>query len=102
MAVMIKEAILKKAHGLFGVRPVDIVGPSKYGMYIPARFAICLALRRRGWSFHKIGRMLGNRDHTTIIHACERAEYTEERDPEYAAKIKALVELQVHVTEGVK
>ena len=99
---MIKEAMLKKAHGLFGVRPVDILSPSRYSLYLPARYAICLALRRRGWSYGKIGRTLGGRDHTTIINACDRALYMEERDPEYAAKIKALVELQVHVTEGIK
>ncbi len=102
MAVMIKEAILKKAHGLFGVRPVDILGPSRYGLYIPARFALCLALRRRGWSYAKIGKMMNGRDHTSIIHACDRAMYMEERDPEYATKIKALVDLQIHVTKGVK
>ena len=35
-----------------------------------ARAIVANALRQRSLSYPKIGRMLGGRDHTTIIHAC--------------------------------
>lgn len=92
--LLIKEAILRHAGYLFCVRPHDITGPDRSNMFIPARFAVCKALRNRGWSFGKIGRLL-NRDHTTIINAVERADYMETRDPAYAAKVKELTELQI-------
>lgn len=95
--MLIKELILKRAKELFGVRPEDIVGPSRYSLYIPARFAVCTALSRRGWSYPQIGRFLGGRDHSSIIHAVRRAEYMESRDPEYASKIQELVNLSVHI-----
>ena len=93
--LLIKEAILRHAGYLFCVRPGDITGPDRSRLFTPARFAVCRALRNRGWSYGKIGRMLGGRDHTTIISACDRADYMVSRDPEYAAKVKELTELQV-------
>ncbi len=40
---------------------------------VPARFAVCLALHRKGWSYPRIGRLLNDRDHTTIMNAVKRA-----------------------------
>lgn len=94
MAVMIREAILLKTQDLFGVRPHDVTGPSRYGLYLKARYAVCLALRRRGWSYGQIGALLGGRDHTTIMNACENAERMVTADPAYAAKVTTLAEVQ--------
>lgn len=100
--LLIKEAILRHAGYLFCVRPTDITGPDRSRLFTPARFAVCRALRNRGWSYGKIGRLLGGRDHTTIINACDRAAYDEERDPTYAAKVKELTELQVLAPKGLR
>ena len=36
-----------------------------------------------------------DRDHTTVIHAVQRAEYMMERDPNYAKSIQELVDMKI-------
>lgn len=64
-----------------------------------ARACLALALRQRGLSYPVIGRQLGGRDHSTIIHLIQQA-------PSYAkapgyedewAAIKNFVELNAHM-----
>lgn len=85
--------VIDKASELFCVHRRDIAGPYRYGFLMPARFALCKALRERGLSYPHIGRIM-NRDHSTIIHAVERAEYTMERDSGYAEKVQTLIDLR--------
>ena len=47
-----------------------------------ARAIAANALRQRSLSYEKIGRMLGGRDHSTIIHACAMLPYYLARYPE--------------------
>lgn len=96
-AVLIND-VIDKASELFLVHRRDILGPYRYSFLMPARFALCKALRERGMSYPHIGRVM-NRDHSTVIHAVERAEYTMERDPSYAAKIQTLIDLRPEPVE---
>lgn len=95
---MLKSDYVKAAAEMFHIHPRDLVGPYRYGFLLPARFALSKALRTRGWTLPAIGRLV-NRDHTTIIYQIERAEYYMERDPGYAAKIQALVDLKIELDE---
>jgi chromosomal replication initiator protein len=75
------------------VEPEELLGVSRLGMLIPARFALYMALHQRGWSYAAIGRFVGGRDHTTVIHGVARAQYKMERDWRYKAKVNVLINL---------
>lgn len=54
------------------VTTADITGPSRSTACIHARALAIKAMRVRGISYPAIGRRLGGRDHSTIIHAERR------------------------------
>jgi hypothetical protein len=55
-------------------------------------------LRERGWSYPRIGKLFGGKDHSTIIHGVRRADYMIAKDADYAAKVKALTETRLTPT----
>lgn len=57
----------------------DVLGPSRCRNVAEARWAIWAILRKRGYSFPRIGQLFG-RDHTTVIHGVRRL-----REMEHAA-----------------
>ena len=66
-----------------GVTLADLCGPRRNGRLMLARQCVCYWARRRtGLSFSGIGRFLGNRHHSAILHAAR--EY-----PERAARARA-------------
>ena len=87
-----KSKLVELCAEMFDIHPRDLMGPYRFGFLTRARFALYKALRIRGWSYSAIGTFVGGRDHTTIIYGVRRAEYFMERNPAYAAKIKALSE----------
>lgn len=92
------DDVIDKASELFHVHRRDILGPYRYNFLMPARFALCKALRERGLSYPHIGRIL-NRDHSTVIYAAGRAEDTMERDPAYAKKVQTLIDMRPEPVE---
>ena len=68
----------------FGVTPADLVGPGRTAPIARARFAAMRALKLRGLSYPRIGSLLGNRDHTTIMHGVARARAIYAIDPDFA------------------
>lgn len=98
---MLKSDFVNAAAEMFCVHPRDLVGPYRFNFLMLPRFALYKALRMRGWSFPQIGRLL-NRDHSTIIYGVSRADYYMERDPGYAAKVKALAELKMEASEPLE
>lgn len=89
-----KQEIINECAKLFGVHPRDLVGNTRFGFLIPARFALYKALRMRAWSTSMIGRAIGGRDHSTILHGLKRAEYMMERDSHYAEAVQQLAEMK--------
>lgn len=66
----------------YKVTPEDILGPSRKRHVTDARWVFMKALRAKGrLSFPRIGE-IANRDHTTVMHACQhfadRAEFRQE------------------------
>lgn len=57
-----------------GLPPGAIVSHDRHGRLIPARFLAAWLLREHGLSYPGIGRALGGRDHTTVIHAVRTAD----------------------------
>jgi len=69
------ERIIAAVAEHFAVPPSAILGSGREKMVSLAR-SICMYLARRhtGMSFPEIGRALGNKNHSTVIAACQRVE----------------------------
>jgi hypothetical protein len=48
------------------------MGPKRTRPYLMVRAEIYIWLRGRGWSYPRIGRLCGKRDHTTIMNSMRR------------------------------
>jgi len=62
------KADLRALADFYGLTVEDITGKSRTKRIIPARHHAMAVLRQRGWSYPEIGRKLGGRDHSTVIH----------------------------------
>ena len=91
---MLVQDLIDETARIFSLKSAEITGPSRQSYVARARFALCAALRERGASYPQIGKWLGGRDHTTIIHAVERARYIAERDQRYASAIERLADFE--------
>lgn len=89
-----KSKIVNECCLMFEIHPRDLLGPAKFSFCTRPRFALYKALHLRGWSAAAIGRFVGGRDHSTVLHGLNRADYMMERDPEFARQVVALAALQ--------
>jgi chromosomal replication initiator protein len=65
--------IVSKAARAYGLTDVDLKGRSRRRSVATARgVAMYLAWKRGGFSLQQIGKYLGNRDHTTVLHGCRK------------------------------
>jgi hypothetical protein len=64
VAIACKEAEVAKS---------ELIGASRESHVVHARWSIMLGLRRAGLSTPEIGRLLGNRDHSTVLHGIRKA-----------------------------
>lgn len=97
-----KKELINECARLFDVHPRDLVGDSRLGFLMPARFALYKALRLRGWSYSAIGKAVGGRDHSTVMYGVKRAEYMMERDESYAGYIFALRDLYIEPPKWIE
>lgn len=58
--------VLRVAGSIYGVDPEAIVGRSRSATVVRARVCAYRMLRRLGWSFPEIGRLV-NRDHSSVL-----------------------------------
>lgn len=65
----------------FGISYGELIGDGRSRIFVEARVVIIRVLRERGWSFPRIGMLLGNRDHSTIIHSFSNYDIHERRNP---------------------
>ncbi len=76
---------------MYGTSPAKLESPCRLRNVVWARFMVCYALRDiKGWSFARIGNELGGRDHSTIMHACDRAKKLYASNPDFRAKLDSL------------
>jgi chromosomal replication initiation ATPase DnaA len=61
----------------YNLRPSAILSPDRAPMLVEARRLLCLRMRTRGWSLKRIGRALGARHHTTVLHLLRKGEASE-------------------------
>jgi chromosomal replication initiator protein len=85
--------ILDTAAAVFEIPRAALTGRSRTRDVAWARQAVAWALRRKYplLSLQEIGRLLGGRDHTTIMWALKAAEQRAASDPDYALRMTALL-----------
>jgi len=62
------------------------------GVAFPRQVAMYLARELTDASLPRIGEEFGGRDHTTVMHACDRVKAAIAQDPQFAARLKRLVD----------
>ncbi|MCS7235047.1 MAG: chromosomal replication initiator protein DnaA [Armatimonadota bacterium] len=87
------QAIQKAVAQHFGLREEDMTAKRRTkGVAFPRQVAMYLARELTDSSLPRIGEEFGGRDHTTVIHACERVRAEMQRDPHLAATVHALIQ----------
>ncbi len=85
------QAIIQTTARFFGLRTANLTGPSRRRLDVLARsVAIFLIRQLTELSFQRIGRLLGNRDHTTILHAFRKIEQQCQVDDSLRASVDDL------------
>jgi chromosomal replication initiator protein len=82
------NAVIKTVADFFEVSPSDLTGRSRKSEVVEPR-QVCMYLLRDvlKLSYPHIGEKLGNRDHTTAIHACEKISKDINQDPNLNQKV---------------
>jgi len=86
---------------MFNVHLDVIYGDNRTVFICRARFALYMVLHLRGASKAQIGRIM-RRDHTTVIHGLDRAEWIMERDDSFKRAVNELVNMSVDLGYGEK
>jgi hypothetical protein len=82
--------IIRYASEVTRVEQDKIIGQSRKAFYVNIRNAIALVAHEQGWSYPAIGRVIGGRHHTTILHGVRRAAAMMKGDREFAELVKIL------------
>jgi hypothetical protein len=94
---------INAAADYFGISIEDLMGRSRQRHLVIARCAVSFVMRERDeLSFPMIGRRLGGRDHTTIMHQIDRAREMIDEDIYFAAFIRAQMALPKHSPEAIR
>ncbi len=81
----------------FKVTPEDLVSTSRLKKYAgPRQIAMALCKELTSLSFPEIGKAIGGRDHTTIMHACKKVESVRQKDATLAKEYFDLVRQLSH------
>jgi chromosomal replication initiator protein len=76
----------------FGVKISDLKSKRRTkAVVLPRQVAMYLCRTLANSSLPEIGNFFGNRDHSTVIHACKVTEEKKEKDPDLKAKIDMLI-----------
>jgi chromosomal replication initiator protein len=87
--VAIQQAVAE----FFGIRVEEMRAKRRTkGVAFPRQVAMYVARELTDASLPRIGEEFGGRDHTTVMHACQRVREVLQRDAHLAASLKRLVE----------
>ncbi len=76
------QSITKHVSKYFNLRATELRGKTRQQRVVRARgVAMFLARQLTANSLESVGRHFGNRDHTTVLHACRKTESLLETDP---------------------
>ncbi|HEY4714131.1 MAG TPA: chromosomal replication initiator protein DnaA [Aquirhabdus sp.] len=72
----------------------ELTGTKRTRVYVrPRQMAMGLSRELTGDSFPEIGTAFGGRDHTTVMHACDKVQELCQTDPAFAADYKNLLRM---------
>lgn len=87
------ESILQAVADFYNVDLDELRGSSRRQEIVRPRQVACYLLRQEaGASLPQIGQWLGGRDHTTVLHACERIAALMEEDSALRREVQAIRE----------
>ena len=85
------ESIIEYISKYFGIEPDVLQGQSRSRDITNARqIAMYLIRRMTNLSLKDIGKALGNRDHSTVMHSLEKVEAQMRSDPAFAETVKEI------------
>lgn len=87
------DRIIDIAAKLCDVSYGEVIGSMRSNRFMRARMAVSLVASERGCPFSLIGKVMGKRDHSTIINATEKAKVAIRRDPQFAFIVNELSRL---------
>lgn len=88
------ENIQRVVSEYFRVPLKELIGPKRTRIYArPRQLAMGLSRELTGDSFPEIGMAFGGRDHSTVMHACEKVLSLREADPIFDEDYKNLLRL---------
>ncbi|ESK36688.1 chromosomal replication initiator protein dnaA [Acinetobacter nectaris CIP 110549] len=88
------ENIQRVVGEYFKVPLKELIGPKRTRIYArPRQLAMGLSRELTGDSFPEIGMAFGGRDHSTVMHACEKVVSLRETDPIFDEDYKNLLRL---------
>jgi chromosomal replication initiator protein len=89
---MTPERILAAVAERFGVKSDVLCGQRRTrAVVLPRQVAMYLARQLTDLSLVEIGRMFGNRDHSTVLYACDRVGQMISGDSEMAEKVNGII-----------
>lgn len=78
--------LIARAAAAYCIRPIDVRSARRDPANVRARWAVAwAAFKGTEYSYPRIARELGKRDHTTIMHGIQRAEALRVSDPAFRA-----------------
>ncbi|MCH4248639.1 chromosomal replication initiator protein DnaA [Acinetobacter populi] len=88
------ENIQRVVSEYFRIPLKELTGPKRTRIYArPRQLAMGLARELTGDSFPEIGMAFGGRDHSTVMHACEKVQSLRDEDPTFNEDYKNLMRL---------
>ncbi|MDQ7828914.1 MAG: chromosomal replication initiator protein DnaA [Armatimonadota bacterium] len=91
------QAIQQAVADYFGIRLEEMRAKRRTkAVAFPRQVAMYLARELTDASLPRIGEAFGGRDHTTVMHACDRVKHALQQDPHLAASLKRLTERLQH------
>ncbi|MGH2599571.1 MAG: chromosomal replication initiator protein DnaA, partial [Dehalococcoidia bacterium] len=89
--ILAPEAIIDAVADYYGLAPQRMAGQARDRHLVHARHVAMYLLRTDGARpLTEIGKMLGKRDHTTVMHGTEKIERTLTTDPELRGELAAI------------
>jgi chromosomal replication initiator protein len=88
------DRILQAVCRLFSLTKADVLGSSREKNIALARqLTMWFYKHELDLSYPTIGRYFGNRDHTTVMHGCNKIEKMRHTDPKLSAKIRLIQDI---------
>lgn len=81
------ETIKAAVSAEFDLVPAVFVSLLRHRGYVRPRQLAMWFCRREGRSFQEIGDKFGNRDHTTVLHACRAMDALMASDPDWRERV---------------